>query len=293
MRAFDAEHAELSQSEIAERTGLARAVVRRSLLTLQHLSYVGARGRRFFLTPRVLELGFGYLSSLRLPELARPAMEQLAHSVQESCSMCVLDGTEIVYVARVPVKRVITIALGVGARLPAYPASMGRVLLAGLADAEMDAVLGASKLEPLTAFTLCKPKPLRAEILKVRQQGYSLVMQELELGLCSIAVPVRDRRNTVIAALNVGMQYNKDSRSRALQVILPALQQTSAGDRARHCPPMGAAAGRGRPDVKASHGSSDCGCAWHWWSGTSSAGASSSCPHRWHPLASTACSAGC
>jgi IclR family pca regulon transcriptional regulator len=228
MRAFDAEHAELSQSEIAERTGLARAVVRRSLLTLQHLSYVGARGRRFFLTPRVLELGFGYLSSLRLPELARPAMEQLAHSVQESCSMSVLDGTEIVYVARVPVKRVITIALGIGARLPAYTASMGRVLLAGLEDKEMELVLQASQLTPLTAFTICKPKALRAEILKVRQQGYALVMQELELGLCSVAVPVRDRRNTVIAALNVGMQYNKDSRTRALQLILPALQQTSA-----------------------------------------------------------------
>jgi IclR family transcriptional regulator, pca regulon regulatory protein len=227
MRAFDAEHAELSQSEIAERTGLARAVVRRSLLTLQHLSYVGARGRRFFLTPRVLELGFGYLSSLGLPELARPAMEQLAHSVQESCSMCVLDGTEIVYVARVPVKRVITIALGVGARLPAYPASMGRVLLAGLEERDLDTVLAASRLESLTSFTICKPKLLRAEILKVRQQGYSLVMQELELGLCSIAVPVRDRRATVIAALNVGMQYNKDSRTRALQLILPSLQRTA------------------------------------------------------------------
>jgi IclR family pca regulon transcriptional regulator len=227
MRAFDADHAELSQSEIAERTGLARAVVRRSLLTLQHLSYIGARGRRFFLTPRVLELGFGYLSSLRLPELARPAMEQLAHSVQESCSMSVLDGSEIVYVARVPVKRVITIALGVGARLPAYAASMGRVLLAGLPDPELDAALEASPLAPLTPHTICKAKPLRAEILKVRQQGYSLVMQELELGLCSVAVPVRDRRGSVIAALNVGMQYHKDSRSRALQVVLPALQQTA------------------------------------------------------------------
>ncbi len=228
MRAFDAEHAELSQSEIAERTGLARAVVRRSLLTLQHLSYIGARGRRFFLTPRVLELGFGYLSSLGLPELARPAMEQLAHQVQESCSMSVLDGSEIVYVARVPVKRVITIALGIGARLPAYAASMGRVLLAGLPDAELDALLGRAKLEPLTPFTIAKPRPLRAEILKVRQQGYSLVMQELELGLCAIAVPVRDRRGAIIASLNVGMQYNKDSRTRALHVILPALQRTSA-----------------------------------------------------------------
>jgi IclR family transcriptional regulator, pca regulon regulatory protein len=228
MRAFDAEHAELSQSEIAGITGLARAVVRRSLLTLQHLSYVGVRGRRYFLTPRVLELGFGYLSSLRLPELARPAMEQLAHAVQESCSMSVLDGPEIVYVARVPVKRVITIALGVGARLPAYAASMGRVLLAGLEDRELDAILGRAKLEQLTAFTICKPKLLRAEIQKVRQQGYSLVMQELELGLCSVAVPVRDRRNSVIAALNVGMQAQKDSRTRALQVVLPALRQTSA-----------------------------------------------------------------
>jgi IclR family pca regulon transcriptional regulator len=225
MRAFDAEHAELSQSELAERTGLARAVVRRSLLTLRHLGYAGVRGRLYFLTPRVLELGFGYLSSLGLPELARPAMEQLAHAVQESCSMSVLDGEDIVYVARVPVRRVITIALGVGARLPAYAASMGRVLLAGLSDAALDAFLARGSFPPLTPHTLSEPKALRGEILKVREQGYALVLRELELGLSSIAVPILDRRGLVIAALNVGAQYQKDSRSRALQAILPALQR--------------------------------------------------------------------
>jgi IclR family transcriptional regulator, pca regulon regulatory protein len=228
MRAFDSDHSELSQSEIAERTGLARAVVRRSLLTLQHLGYAGVRGRLYFLTPRVLELGFGYLSSLRLPELARPAMEQLAHAVQESCSIAVLDGPEIVYVARVPVRRVITIVLGVGARLPAYAASMGRVLLAGLPEVDLEATLARAKLEPLTPYTICEPKALRAEIAKVREQGYALVIRELELGLCSIAVPIRDRLGNFIAALNVGMQYQKDSRSRAVQMILPALQSASA-----------------------------------------------------------------
>ena len=142
IRAFDADHPDLSQAQIADSTGLARAVVRRSLITLQHLGYVGANGRQFHLMPRILELGFGYLSASRLPELALPTMEQLVRTVKESVSMSVLDGEQIVYVARVPVSRIMTIALGVGARLPAFAASMGRVLLAGLPDEQLDAWLG-------------------------------------------------------------------------------------------------------------------------------------------------------
>jgi IclR family pca regulon transcriptional regulator len=226
IRAFDEVHPSLTLSEVADRTGLARAVVRRSLLTLQHLGYVGARGRQFFLTPRVLELGFGYLSSLALPELALPAMEQLAQRLSESCSLSVLDGADIVYLARVPVRRVMTISLGVGARLPAFAASMGRVLLAGLSDDALDEWLAKARTRPLTPHTVFEKRALQAEILRVRAQGYSLVIQELELGLCSVAVPIRDRSGRVVAAVNVGMPFRKGIREHALRKILPALRAT-------------------------------------------------------------------
>ena len=134
LRAFNRERPRCTLSEIAAQIGLSRAVARRSLLTLQHLGYVAAQGRQFFLTPRVLELGYSYLSSLDLTELAHEAMEQLSQRVGESCSMAVLDGSEIVYVARVAVRRLMSVALGVGARLPAFAASMGRVLLADKSD---------------------------------------------------------------------------------------------------------------------------------------------------------------
>jgi IclR family pca regulon transcriptional regulator len=224
IRAFDGAHPALSLSEVSERTGLARAAARRSLRTLEHLGYVALRGRAFSLAPRVLELGFGYLSSLALPELALPFMEQLAQRVLESCSLAVLDGPEIVYVARVPVRRVMAISLGVGARLPAFAASMGRVLLAGLSDEALDDWLARAKTRALTPHTTFEKRALRAEILRVRAQGHALVFQELELGLCSVAVPVRDRQGRVVAALNVGMQFREGSRRRALQEILPALE---------------------------------------------------------------------
>jgi IclR family pca regulon transcriptional regulator len=228
IRAFDADHPDLSQAQIADRTGLARAVVRRSLITLQHLGYVGANGRQFHLMPRILELGFGYLSASRLPELALPTMEQLVRTVKESVSMSVLDGEQIVYVARVPVSRIMTIALGVGARLPAFAASMGRVLLAGLPDEQLDEWLNRAHLYSITPHTLCTPKALKAEILKVRRQGFALVARELEIGLFSAAVPIRSRRGEVLAGLNVSMQFHADSKSVAMRVMLPALRKAQA-----------------------------------------------------------------
>jgi IclR family pca regulon transcriptional regulator len=227
LRSFDERHASPTLSEVAERTGLARAAVRRSLLTLAHLGYVARKDREFVLTPRVLELGFGYLASLGLSELALPFMETLAQEVDESCSLAVLDDTDIVYVARVPVRRIMAISLGVGARLPAFAASMGRVLLAGLPDDALDAWLARAPTAPLTPHTIHDKKELRAEIRRVRGKGHALVLQELELGLCSIAVPVRDRQGRTLAALNVGMPFRRGARSRALQEILPALRETA------------------------------------------------------------------
>jgi len=236
IRAFDEDHPSLSLSDVSERTGLARAAARRGLLTLQHLGYVGSRGRQFFLTPRVLELGFGYLSSLALPELALPSMEHLALRVNESCSLSVLDGADIVYVARVPVRRVMTISLGVGARLPAFATSMGRVLLAGLSDDAFRRWLTEARTRALTPHTVFRRPALKAEVLRVHAQGHALVVQELELGLCSLAVPVRDPNGKVVAALNVGMQYRRGIRGRARREILPALRDTqrAIGDAIAH-----------------------------------------------------------
>jgi len=194
------------------------------LLTLQHLGYVAVQGRQFFLTPRVLELGYSYLSSLALPELAHQAMQQLSQQVGESCSIAVLDGSEIVYVARIAVRRLMSVALGVGSRLPAFAASMGRVLLADKSDRELTAWLRDNTFRPITAHTIYKPRALRADILKVRQQCYAFVSQELELGLCSIAVPIRSATGQALCGLNVSMRYTDDVKVIALRKMLPALK---------------------------------------------------------------------
>ena len=223
LRAFNRERPRCTLSEIAAEIGLSRAVARRSLLTLQHLGYVAAQGRHFFLTPRVLDLGYSYLSSLDLTELAHEAMEQLSQRVGESCSMAVLDGSEIVYVARVAVRRLMSVALRVGARLPAFAASMGRVLLADKSDSELRAWLRENRFYPITAHTTYKIRALQAEILKVRRQGYAFVSQELELGLCSIAVPVRSATGLTVCGLNVSMCYSDDVHAVARKKMLPAL----------------------------------------------------------------------
>lgn len=225
LRAFNRERPRCTLSEVAAQTGLSRAVARRGLLTLQHLGYVAAEGRRFFLTPRVLELGYSYLSSLDLNELAQEAMEELSRRVGESCSMAVLDGSEIIYVARVAVRRLMSVALGVGARLPAFAASMGRVLLAAKSDSDLGAWLRENTFRPITAHTVYKTRALQAEILKVRRQGYAFVSQELELGLCSVAVPLRSATGVTVCGLNVSMRYSNDVQAVALKKMLPALHE--------------------------------------------------------------------
>src|SRR5262245_58733545 len=225
LRAFNRDRPRCTLSEIANQTGLSRAVARRSLLTLQHLGYVAAQNRHFFLTPRVLELGCSYLSSLDLTDLAHEPMERLSQRVGESCSMAVLDGSEIVYVARIAVRRLMSVALGVGARLPAFAASMGRVLLADKSDDELIAWLRENTFRAITAHTVYKTRALQAEILKVRRQGYAFVSQELELGLCSIAVPIRSATGQAVCGLNVSMRYSDDVQALARKKMLPALHR--------------------------------------------------------------------
>ncbi|MGH8234522.1 MAG: IclR family transcriptional regulator domain-containing protein [Rhodanobacteraceae bacterium] len=222
--AFDHDLHSPTLSQVAEHTGLSRAVVRRILLTLRHLGYVRSRGRNFLLTPRVLELGYSYLTSLGLTELAQQSLEQLSQRVGESCSMAVLDGKDIVYVLRVPVRRVMSISLGVGARLPAFATSMGRVMLADLPDSKLSAWLHAQQFRTFTPHTIHTASALRRELLRVRTNGYALVVRELELGLCSIAVPIHSGDRRVVAGLNVGMPFSGGTPKRAVEQILPALQ---------------------------------------------------------------------
>jgi IclR family pca regulon transcriptional regulator len=202
IRCFSSEHPSLTLSEVAERTGLTRAAARRFLLTLQELGYVGSSGRQFSLRPRVLALGYAYLSSFSVAQIAQPHLEDLAEELHESCSVSVLDGDDLVYVARASANRIMTIALTVGTRLPPYPTSMGRVLLAHLPEAELEAYLSRTELRKLTDRTVVDPAELRAILATVRSQGWAAVDQELEAGVRSIAVPIRDSSRKVVAAIN-------------------------------------------------------------------------------------------
>src|SRR3954462_395611 len=179
IRAFGPEDPELTLSDVARRTGLTRAAARRFLLTLADLGYVRSDDRRFALTPRVLELGYASPSSLPLPEVAEPHLERLAAEVRESSSVSVLDGGDIVYVARVPVSGIMPVSINVGTRFPAYATSMGRVLLSGLDDEALDAYLGAVELARLSPKTVSSTSALRAELERVRTQGWAIVDQEL------------------------------------------------------------------------------------------------------------------
>lgn len=228
IRAFDAEHSELTLSDVARSTDLPRAAARRFLLTLVDLGYVRTDGRLFALRPRILELGYAYLSSIALPDVAQPHMETLTAQVHESCSLSMLDGSDIVYVARVPTRRIMTVAINVGTRFPAYATSMGRVLLAGLPPAELDDYLARTELRALTPKTISDARKLRTALGRIASQGFALVDQELEVGLRSIAVPVHDAAGSVVAALNVSMHVGRGSAEAARRELLPHLRTTAA-----------------------------------------------------------------
>ncbi len=200
IRAFDAHHTELALSEVARRAELPRAAARRFLRTLEVLGYVHSDGKLFRLTPRVLELGFAYLSALSLPEVAQPHLERLSHELDESVSAAVLDGDDIVYVARVATRRIMSVGITIGTRFPAHQTSMGRVLLAASGDALPD----------------------------VRAAGWALADQELEPGLRAVAAPVRDRTGEVVAAVNVSTSAARTSIEQLREVYLPALLRTTA-----------------------------------------------------------------
>jgi IclR family transcriptional regulator, pca regulon regulatory protein len=227
IRAFDAEHPKLSLSEVAASTGLSRAAARRFLHTLVSLGYMRAEGSQFALRPKILELGYAYLSSLSLPEVAMPHLEQLAEQVHESSSVSELDGDDVVYIARVPTRRIMTVAISVGTRFPAYATSMGRVLLAGQPGERLDEYLESAKLRALTSHTIADPSSLRAELAKIREQGWALVDQELEEGLRSVAAPIRDGDGRVIAAVNVSTHAGRRSVEEVTRDLLEPLLRTA------------------------------------------------------------------
>jgi IclR family transcriptional regulator, pca regulon regulatory protein len=228
IRAFDAEHPALTLSEVARKTGLARASARRFLLTLVELGYMRLEDRRFTLTPRVLDLGHAYLSSLSLPEIALPYMRDFVAEVRESSSLTVLDGHQIVYVARVPANRIMSVSISVGTRFPAYATSMGRVLLAGQSDSWLEAYLEEATFTPITTRTLVDPVALRAEIERVREQGWAAVDQELEEGVRSLGAPIHNEAGAVVAATNVSVHASRWDLDMIREQLLPRLLATTA-----------------------------------------------------------------
>ncbi|HXD62488.1 MAG TPA: IclR family transcriptional regulator C-terminal domain-containing protein [Lacisediminihabitans sp.] len=228
IRAFDGDHPEMTLSDLARRTGLTRATSRRFLLTLVELGYVKTDGRMFSLTARVLELGFSYLSALSLPEIAQPHLEQLAAAIHESTSASVLDGTDIVYVARVPTRRIMSVRINIGTRFPAFATSMGRVLLASLPAAELDEHLAAIDYESRTSHTIGSRAALEKELTRVREQGWAMVDQELENGLRSIAAPVRQSDGSALAAINVSTTASSHTAESIQENLLPPLLAAAA-----------------------------------------------------------------
>jgi IclR family transcriptional regulator, pca regulon regulatory protein len=225
---FSAANPSLTLSEAAVLTGLSRATARRILHTFVALGYVRSDGKNFEPTPKVLDLGYAYLSSLQLGDIALPSMEALSEKVHESVSLGVLDGHEIVYVARVPTTRIMSISLALGSRLPAHCTSLGRVLLAGLAPEELSSFLATAVLTARTERTVTSADVLAERIAETALLGYAVVDEELEDGVRSLAVPIRNRSGRVVAALNIGTQVGRVSMKQLRGEFLSQLLEAAA-----------------------------------------------------------------
>lgn len=225
--AFDASMPWMTLTEVAERTDLSRAAARRFLLTLVELGYVRSNGRQFALTPQVLRLGTAYLSGLGLPDIARPYLEQLTDQIGESTSVAVLDGADVVYVARVATKSIMTVGITVGTRFPAHATSLGRVLLAALGPDELDAWFAAHPLTAPTPQSLVDEQKLRRVLSKVAKDGWATSDQQLAMGLRSIAAPIRGRTG-VVAAVNVSSTTAHDPAHEYLEALLDTASAISA-----------------------------------------------------------------
>jgi IclR family pca regulon transcriptional regulator len=238
IRGFTQQKRSLTISQLSHRTGIPRAAVRRCLYTLSRLGYVGAEdGKNFALQPKILGLGHAYLSSTTLASSAQPLLDRLSDLLHESSSIALLDADEILYVARSSTtRRIMSVDLGIGTRLPAYCTSMGRVLLAFMPPADLDAYFARVKLVAYTNRTVIAPERIRAELAAVVRNGYAIVDQELELGLRSIAVPVRNLAGNVVAAMNIGTQASRVLVTELERRFLPELQ-LAARELATRCWP--------------------------------------------------------
>lgn len=215
-------------SEVAERTGLARPTVRRILLTLEELGYVRSGRAGYALTPRVLELGMAYVHSSGLWELARPHMEDLVAATGESSSVAQLDDSDIVYVARVAVPKLIALRVDIGTRFPVASTSLGKVLLSRFTDDEVSAVLALPSRSGLTARHSPSRTELRGELRRVREQGWALTDERLAAGIRSVAAPLTDADGAVVAALNVTVHAAETSVETLLEEHLPRLLHAAA-----------------------------------------------------------------
>ena len=220
---FGAENPRQSISDVAAASGLDRATARRCLLTLAQQGYADWDGKYFTLTPRVLRLGTACLASMPMPAIVQPALDALSDRIGESSSVSILDGAEIVYVARAAQRKVMSISLMPGSRLPAYCTSMGRVLVAALPELEARARIASAPLAARTPRTLTDPDAIMAELARVRAQGFAVIDQEVELGLRSVAVPLANARGHVIAALNVGLAAGPEPVEDVAARLLPEL----------------------------------------------------------------------
>ncbi|UOA17006.1 IclR family transcriptional regulator domain-containing protein [Sulfitobacter dubius] len=226
---FDAQRPKLSISEVAVLTGLDRATSRRCLLTLHAEGYAAYDGKFFTLTHRCLRLGTGAIGGLQLPQVVQPWLDQLTEQIGQSCSVAILDENEIIYLARASQRRVMSIGLMPGSRLPAHSTSMGRVLLAAMPDAEARRVIEASDLSPRTRFSLTDPEEIMAQVQAARTRGYAMVDQEVEISLRSLAVPVLNSKGAVVAALNTGMAATQPDPEELVEGYLSALLKVQAG----------------------------------------------------------------
>ncbi len=229
LECFGADHSRLAIADVAEKTGLDRATARRCLLTLHTLGYADYDGKYFSLTPRVLRLGMAALASLPLPQIVQPWLDQLTEQIGQSASGAILDETEIVYIARAAQRRVMSIGLMPGSRLPAHCTSMGRVLLAALPIETARALIEASDLTPRTPHSLTDPDDIMAKLASVRETGYALIDQEVELGLRSLAVPLFNAHGKTVAALNTGTAASQAQASELISLYLPALKKVQDG----------------------------------------------------------------
>lgn len=214
-------------ADIALAADLPRTVARRFLMTLTDLGFTRTDGKRFWLTPRVLRLGLSYLTTLPWLRAAQSALEELCAEAGQSCAMSVLDGEDIVYVARLHTRRILTLSPSLGSRLPAHAVSMGRVLLAGLDDAALQAYLDGARLKKLAGATITDPERLKTELARVREQGWSWADGELDDSICGLAVPVRDADGEVVASINVSLPSGTHTMARAREKFLGPLRRAA------------------------------------------------------------------